>query len=61
MRAQYLSLNDTVLYMLFYQGLKKDIKNELTKVLQENLNTLNRVMNCSVTINNRMFEQQQEK
>ena len=47
--------------MLFYQDLKKDIKNELTKVSQENLNTLNRVMNCSVTIDNRMFEQQQEK
>ena len=56
MRAQYLSLNNIILCRLFYQDLKKDIKNELTKVSQENLNTLNRVMNCSVTIDNRMFE-----
>ena len=61
MRTQYLSLNNIILHMLFYQDLKKDIKNELTKVSQENLNTLNRVMNCSVTIDNRMFEQQQER
>ena len=61
MRTQYLSLNNIILCMLFYQDLKKDIKNELTKVFWENLDTLNRVMNCFIAIDNRMFEWQQEK